>query len=62
MEKAVFPRKFDGDIHLHYRILKRGYKEIHQKKVLELATGSGNAVYFLNNDNLYTGTDVSLVC
>ena len=51
MEKTVFPKKFGGDIHLHYKILKEELKDVHQKRILELATGSGNAIYFLNNDN-----------
>ena len=59
MEKTVFPKKFSGDISFHYQILKEELKDVHQKSVLELATGSGNAVYFLNNDNHYIGTDIS---
>lgn len=59
MKKTIFPKKFGGDIHLHYQILKQELKNIRQKYVLELATGSGNAVYFLNNDNHYTGIDIS---
>lgn len=59
MEKSVFPKKFKGDIQLHYDILKKESEGIYGKKILELATGSGNAVYFLNHDNDYVGIDVS---
>jgi len=59
MEKSVFPRKFHADIQLHYHILKRELKDIHGRKVLELAVGSGNAVYFLDHDNEYIGIDRS---
>jgi ubiquinone/menaquinone biosynthesis C-methylase UbiE len=39
--------------------LKYEFQDIHFQNILEIATGSGNAVKFLNNDNLYTGTDIS---
>jgi len=59
MEKIIFPRKFGGDIMRHYEILKKELKNISRKQILELATGSGNAVYFLNSDNHYVGIDIS---
>jgi len=59
MEKSVFPKKFNGSIEKHYEILKDALKEICGKEVLEIATGSGNAVRFLNEDNFYTGIDIS---
>jgi SAM-dependent methyltransferase len=59
MEKSVFPKKFSGNIQLHYDILKKELEEVRGKKVLELATGSGNAVNFLNNNNEYSGIDIS---
>jgi len=59
MEKTVFPKKFGGDINRHYEILRKQMEGIHGKTILELGTGSGNAVYFLNRDNYYTGIDVS---
>ena len=59
MEKSVFPKKFNGNIQLHYDILKKELERVGGKKVLELATGSGNAVNFLNKNNQYTGIDVS---
>ena len=59
MEKSVFPKKFNGSIEKHYEILKDALRDIHDKEVLEIATGSGNAVRFLNKDNTYTGIDIS---
>jgi len=59
MEKSVFPKKFNGNIQLHYDILKKELERVGGKKVLELATGSGNAVKFLNKNNQYTGIDIS---
>jgi SAM-dependent methyltransferase len=59
MKNSIFPRKFGGDISRHYEILGKELKDIHEKRVLELATGSGSAVNFLPNDNQYTGTDIS---
>lgn len=59
MEKSVFQKKLSADINQHFEILKKELKNIHGKQVLELATGSGSAVNFLNNDNHYIGTDIS---
>jgi len=59
MTKSVFPKKFGGDIQKHYEILTQELADVHGKQVLELATGSGSAVYFLNSDNHFTGTDIS---
>ena len=59
MKNSIFPKKFGGDINKHYTILRQELKDIHNKRVLELATGSGSAVRFLPNDNQYTGTDIS---
>jgi len=59
MKRAVFPKKLGADINKHYQILRQELKNIHGKRVLELATGSGSAVNFLGNDNQYTGTDIS---
>ena len=59
MEKSIFPRKFGSDMVAHHDILRRELKGVHEKRVLELATGSGSAVNFLMNDNQYTGTDIS---
>lgn len=59
MSKSIFPKKFNGSIQKHFEILKSELRNIHNKNILEIATGSGNAIKFLNNDNLYTGTDIS---
>ena len=59
MENSIFPKKFGGDMSKHYAILQQELKDIHGKRVLELATGSGSAINFLGNDNHYTGTDIS---
>ncbi len=59
MEKSVFPKKLSGSIQKHFEILKKELQNTHNKNILEIATGSGNAVKFINNDNSYTGTDIS---
>ncbi len=59
MKSSIFPKKFGGDMRKHYEILSQELKDMHGKRVLELATGSGSAVNFLAHDNQYTGTDVS---
>lgn len=59
MEKSVFPKKFNADMDRHYQILQGELSKNHGKKVLELAAGNGNAVYFLPTDNDYTGIDIS---
>lgn len=59
MSNAIFPKKFGGDIQKHYDTLTRVLVPIHGRQILELGTGSGSAVHFLNSDNQYTGTDVS---
>lgn len=59
MSRSIFPKKFGGDIELHYEILGQELKAVHGKRVLELATGSGSAIHFLRPDNQYTGTDIS---
>jgi SAM-dependent methyltransferase len=59
MKKSIFPKKFGGDIETHEKILRRLLEDVHGKKVLELATGSGSAAGFLPRDNAYTGTDIS---
>ena len=59
MKSSIFPNKFGGDINRHYEILTSELNGVHEKRVLELATGSGSAVNFLPNDNQYTGTDIS---
>lgn len=60
MERTIFPKKFGGDIDRHYEILGQALANIRGKRVLELATGSGSAVRFLDHENRYTGTDISV--
>jgi len=59
MEKSIFPKKFKGDINKHLDILKNEFSKIHNANILEISTGSGNAIFFLNKDNTYTGIDIS---
>ena len=59
MKTFIFPKKLGGDMNEHFRILSQELKDMHGKRILELATGSGSAVNFLRNDNQYTGTDIS---
>jgi ubiquinone/menaquinone biosynthesis C-methylase UbiE len=59
MSTSVFPRKFGGDIRKHYHTLSQQLAGIQGKLILELGTGSGSAVHFLNSDNQYIGTDIS---
>ena len=59
MKKTVVPKKFGASFSEHFRILKMFFQDIHSKKVLEIATGSGNVVEFLPSDNRYSGIDIS---
>lgn len=59
MQRSIFPKKFGGDMNLHYQILGKTLQRVHGKRVLELATGTGSAIHFLPNRNQYTGTDIS---
>jgi ubiquinone/menaquinone biosynthesis C-methylase UbiE len=59
MSRSIFPRKFGGDIQKHYDTLTQALSDVQERRVLELGTGSGSAVHFLNQDNQYTGVDVS---
>jgi SAM-dependent methyltransferase len=59
MKNSIFPKKFGGDINQHYEILSKELKGVHEKRILELASGSGSAVNFLPNNNHYTGTDIT---
>ena len=59
MKGSIFPQKFGADMRKHYEILSQELKGIYGKRVLELATGSGSAINFLEQDNQYTGIDIS---
>ena len=43
MKHSIFPKKFGGDMNRHYEILSKDLQGVHEKRVLELATGSGSA-------------------
>ena len=60
MEKSIFPKLFNGDIYKHFEILKREFKDIHNKEIIEIATGSGTISEVLPNDNKYMGIDISI--
>ena len=59
MEKSVFPKKFNASIEEHYKILGNLFEKVSDKTILEFATGSGDAVRFLKNNNVYAGVDIS---
>ncbi len=59
MSGSIFPKKFGGNIQKHYDTLAQALSNVEGTRVLELGTGSGSAVHFLNKDNQYTGVDVS---
>ena len=59
MKRSIFPRKLAADITKHHDILRKELKDVHGRSVLELATGTGSATLFLENDNFYIGTDIS---
>ncbi len=59
MKRFVFPKQLDADQDRHYEIVGNELRDVHNARVLELATGSGSAVHFLPTDNHYTGTDIS---
>ena len=59
MEKNIFPRKFDADIGRHYSILAAELEQLHDARVVEMATGSDSAVNFLPGSVSYTGSDIS---
>ncbi len=59
MTKSVFPKKFEASIEKHAQFLQVEYAGIHDKRVLELATGSGNISEILPSDNIYAGIDIS---
>jgi SAM-dependent methyltransferase len=59
MKSSILPKIIGADMSKHYEVLGQTLKSIHSERVLELATGSGSAVHFLEKDNQYTGTDIS---
>ncbi len=59
MEKSVFPKKFNASMETHYRILENTFKNVSDKTIIEFGTGSGDAIRFLKNNNVYAGVDIS---
>jgi hypothetical protein len=59
MEKSVFPKKFNPSREIHYKILGKIFENTSNKTIIEFATGSGDAIKFLNTSNIYTGVDIS---
>jgi ubiquinone/menaquinone biosynthesis C-methylase UbiE len=59
MEKSIFPVKLKADLQKHLEILEKESGGIHHANILEIATGSGKAAFFLSRDNNYTGVDIS---
>mgnify|MGYP006307806065 CR=1 FL=1 len=59
MEKSIFPKTFASDLVLHHRILSDILGSIKAETVLELGTGSGVAVRWLDPAVEYSGVDVS---
>jgi len=59
MEKSIFPKKFSGSIDKHFEILKNELHHFQNKEIIEIATGSGDAVKYLHSKNNYIGTDIS---
>jgi len=59
MKKSVLPVKLDSDPNLHDEILKQELSSLHSMNVLELGTGTGCAVQWLDKGNHYSGVDVS---
>lgn len=60
MKKVMFPKCFNTTIETHMGILGNELKDIHGKKVLELAAGTGSTAEILPADNSYIGTDMSI--
>ncbi len=59
MIKSLFPKKFNASFRRNTEILKKEFKNVHNKHILELATGSGNMAGILPKDNFYSGIDIS---
>ena len=59
MQKSIFPKKFNTSILEHYKILQNELSHYKNKNIIEIATGSGDAINFLNPNCNYTGCDIS---
>lgn len=59
MERSVFPKKLGADMERHFQALQKLLNNVHGRRVLDLAAGSGSIVRCLPPDNQYCGTDIS---
>ncbi|MFO8087354.1 MAG: class I SAM-dependent methyltransferase [Bacteroidales bacterium] len=59
MEKFVFPKKLNASFEAHYIILEEIFENVSDRVIIEFATGSGDAIRFLNSRNIYAGVDIS---
>ncbi len=59
MRRSIFPKKFGASMEDHQEIMASILGEVHGKRILEIAAGSGSAAEFLSPDNAYVGTDIS---
>jgi ubiquinone/menaquinone biosynthesis C-methylase UbiE len=59
MEKSIFPKKFSSDLEAHHQIMTAALSSLNGQTVLELGTGSGVAVRWLDPAVEYSGVDVS---
>jgi len=59
MEKSIFAKLFNGNIHKHFKILEKEFKHIHNLNIIEIGTGSGTLCELLPNNNKYVGVDIS---
>lgn len=59
MKNSIFPKKFAADMQRHQQILQEALETVRNKRVLELGTGSGAAIQYLDYQNEYSGVDVS---
>jgi ubiquinone/menaquinone biosynthesis C-methylase UbiE len=59
MKKVVFPGNLSADYDKHEEIIRTMLKDIKNKRILELAAGSGYTVDHLSPVNDYVGTDIS---
>ncbi|HTX72661.1 MAG TPA: class I SAM-dependent methyltransferase [Rectinemataceae bacterium] len=59
MENSLFPGTFGASYQVHMATLAAMIGSIHEKRVLELGTGSGSSALVLPPDNRYVGVDTS---
>ncbi len=59
MDGVIYPKKLNSSRIRHIQILRRELNGFRGNRILEIGTGSGNAVEFLDSSNAYTGMDIS---